>query len=109
MTNGRKKNKEGFYKNSCCSSKHKDKEDIVTMSVTKEDVYDERKMLKELVDGVSNRHSIKKVLADDGGYDSKDNFGYLDKQNILPVIKVRKNSSVHRLRTTLDVFHENYQ
>ena len=65
---------------------------IVSMSVTKDDVYD-GKMLKELVDGVSKRYSIKKVLAD-GGYDSKDNFGYLDKQNILPVIKVRKNSSV---------------
>lgn len=65
---------------------------IVSMSVTKEDVYD-GKMLKELVDGVSKKHSIKKVLAD-GGYDSKDNFGYLDRLNILPVIKVRKNSSV---------------
>ena len=65
---------------------------IVSMSVTKDDVYD-GKMLKELVDGVSKRYSIKKVLAD-GDYDSKDNFGYLDKQNILPVIKVRKNSSV---------------
>ena len=62
------------------------------MEVTKEDVYD-GKMLKELVDGVSKRYSIKKVLAD-GGYDSKDNFRYLDRQNILPVIKVRKNSSV---------------
>ena len=65
---------------------------IVSMSVTKEDVYD-GKMLKELVDGASKKHSIKKVLAD-GGYDSKDNFGYLDRLNILPVIKVRKNSSV---------------
>ena len=62
------------------------------MKVTKEDVHD-GKMLKELVDGVSYRYSIKKVLAD-GGYDSKDNFGYLDSQKILSVIKVRKNSSV---------------
>jgi transposase len=65
---------------------------IVSMSVTKEDVYD-GKMLKELVDDVSKKHSIKKVLAD-GSYDSKDNFRYLDKLNIVPVIKVRKNSSV---------------
>jgi transposase len=65
---------------------------IVSMSVTKEDVYD-GKMLKELVDDVSKKHSIKKVLAD-GSYDSKDNFRYLDRLNIVPVIKVRKNSSV---------------
>ena len=39
------------------------------------------------------KHSIKKVLAD-GSYDSKDNFRYLDRLNIVPVIKVRKNSSV---------------
>jgi hypothetical protein len=65
---------------------------MVSMSVTKEDVYD-GKILKALVDYVSKRHSIKKVLAD-GGYDSKDNFGYLDRQNIVPVIKVRKHSSV---------------
>jgi transposase len=65
---------------------------IVSMSVTKEDVYD-GKMLKELVDDVSKKHSIKKVLAD-GSYDSKDNFRYLGRLNIVPVIKVRKNSSV---------------
>jgi hypothetical protein len=65
---------------------------IASMSVTKEDVYD-GKMLKELVDDVSKKHSIKKVLAD-GSYDSKDNFRYLGRLNIVPVIKVRKNSSV---------------
>ena len=65
---------------------------IVSMSVTKESVHD-GKMLKELVDAVSNNYDIKKVMAD-GAYDSKDNFGYLDGLNIIPVIKVRKNSSV---------------
>ena len=65
---------------------------IVSMSATKEDVYG-GKMLKELVDGVSKKHSIKKVLAD-GGHDSKDNFGYLGRLSISPVIKVRKNSPV---------------
>jgi hypothetical protein len=64
----------------------------VSMSVTKEDVYD-GKMLKELVDGAPKKHSTKRALAD-GGYDSKDNFGYPDRLNVLPVIKVRKNSSV---------------
>ncbi len=67
---------------------------IVSMSVTKEDVHD-GKMLKELVDDISKNYdiNIKKVLAD-GGYDSKDNFRYLDELKIIPVIKVRKNSSV---------------
>ena len=65
---------------------------IVSMIVTKEDVHD-GKMLKEIVNDVSKNYDIKKVLAD-GGYDSKDNFRYLDRQNILPIIKIRKNSSI---------------
>lgn len=63
------------------------------MIVTKEDVHD-GKMLKEIVNDVSNNYDIKKVLADDGGYDSKDNFRYLDELKITPIIKVRKNSSI---------------
>ncbi len=51
-------------------------------------------MLKELVDNVSKKYDIKKVLTDDGGYDSKDNFRYLDELKIIPVLKVRRNSSV---------------
>ena len=62
------------------------------MSVTKESVHD-GKMLKELVDAVSNNYDIKKVMAD-GAYDFKDNFRHLDEMKITPVIKVRKNSSV---------------
>ena len=62
------------------------------MSVTKEDVHD-GKMLKEIVNDVSKNYDIKKVLAD-GGYDSKDNFRYLDELKITPIIKVRKNSSI---------------
>ena len=65
---------------------------IISMSVTKEDVHD-GKMLKELVNDVSNNYNIKKILAD-GAYDSKDNFRYLDEMKITPVIKVRKNSSI---------------
>ena len=65
---------------------------IVSMSITKEDVHD-GKMLKELVGDASKRYNIKKVMAD-GGYDSKDNFRYLDEMNVIPTIKVRKNSSV---------------
>ena len=46
----------------------------------------------------------KKVLVD-GCYDSRDSFRQLDEMKVIPVIKVRKN---HRLRTTPNVFHENY-
>ena len=63
------------------------------MVVTKEDVHD-GKILKELVgDVISKNNHIQKVLAD-GAYDSKDNFEYLDKLKITPVIKVKKNSSI---------------
>ena len=65
---------------------------IVSMRVTKEDVHDGQ-MLKELVDDTSKKYRIKKVMAD-GAYDSKDNFRYLDSMNVIPAIKVRKNSSV---------------
>jgi len=65
---------------------------IVSMSITKEDVHD-GKMLKELVDDVSKRYNIKKVMAD-GGYDSKNNFRHLEEMKIIPAIKVRRNSSV---------------
>jgi hypothetical protein len=55
---------------------------ILSMEVTKEDVYD-GKMLKKLVDNVvSENNDVKKVLAD-GAYDSKDNFRYIDKMYIL--------------------------
>ncbi len=50
------------------------------------------KKLKPLIRKAKQKASIKKVLAD-GAYDSKVSFRYLANQNILPVIKVRKNSS----------------
>jgi len=69
---------------------------ILLMEVTKEDVYD-GKMLKKLVDNVvSENNDVKKVLADDGAYDSKDNFRYIDKMKIEPIIRVRKNSSTNK-------------
>ena len=57
-------------------------EKILSMEVTKEDVYD-GKILKKLVDNVvSENNDVKKVLAD-SAYDSKDNFRYIDKMYIL--------------------------
>ena len=65
---------------------------VLSMEVTKEDVYD-GVMLKKLVNNVvSENIDVKKVLAD-GAYDSKDNFSHMDKMKIEPIIRVRKNSS----------------
>jgi hypothetical protein len=59
------------------------------MEVTKEDVGD-GKMLKPLIQ--QQQQNITRVIAD-GAYDSKDNFSYLARIRIKPIIKVRKNSS----------------
>lgn len=68
----------------------------LSMEVTKEDVYD-GKMLKKLVGNVaSENNDVKKAPADDGAYDSKDNFRYVDKMKIEPIIRVRKNSSTNK-------------
>lgn len=69
---------------------------IVSMEVTKEDVGD-GKMLKPLIQQQQQQQqrqqqNITRVIAD-GAYDSKDNFSYLARIRIKPIIKVRKNSS----------------
>lgn len=72
---------------------------IVSMEVTKEDVVD-GKMLKPLTrqavvlntSSSTSCTTINRVVGD-GAYDSKDNFRYLDRMGIEPIIRVRKNSS----------------
>ena len=87
--NNKNKKRRGFIKIHVAVNVRTKK--ILSMEVTKEDVYD-GKMLKKLVDNVSENKDVKKVLAD-GAYDSKDNFRYIDKMKIEPIIRVRKNSS----------------
>ncbi|HET7344562.1 MAG TPA: transposase [Nitrososphaeraceae archaeon] len=72
---------------------------IVSMEVTKEDVVD-GKMLKPLTrqavvttSSSSSSYTTINRLVGDGAYDSKDNFRYLDRMGIEPVIRIRKNSS----------------
>jgi hypothetical protein len=68
------------------------KKKVVSMEVTSEEVHD-GKVLKKLVKGASeNNGGVRRVLAD-GAYDSKENFWYLDDNNIEPAIRVKKNSS----------------
>jgi hypothetical protein len=60
--------------------------------VTSEEISD-GKMLKKLVNEASENNDVSRVLADDGAYDSKENFWYLDYNDIEAAIKVKKNSS----------------
>jgi IS5 family transposase len=51
------------------------KKKVVSLEVTSEEVHDS-KVMKKLVDHVSENNDVKRVLAD-GAYDSKKNFQYL--------------------------------
>jgi hypothetical protein len=63
------------------------------MEVTREDVHD-RRMLIPLVEKVSSRANVTRVIAD-GAYDSREIFSYLDRNGMEPVVKVRKDASDH--------------
>ena len=64
---------------------------ILALEVTDERVGDGR-MLKPLVEEASTKVKVVKALAD-GAFDSKENFRYLARKGIEPVIRVRRNSS----------------
>ncbi len=66
---------------------------ILSMQVTREDVHD-RRMLVPLVEEASSRSNVTRAIGD-GAYDSKEIFSYLDRNGIEPIIKVRKDASVH--------------
>jgi DDE family transposase len=68
---------------------------ILSMEVTKDDVHD-RRMLVPLVEEASSKANVTRAIAD-GAYDSREIFRYLDQKGIEPVIKVRKDASVHAL------------
>jgi hypothetical protein len=73
--------------------------EILALEVTDEKVHD-GKILKKLVNNVldnQGKNKIKSVLAD-GAYDSNNNFRYLEKKEIIPGIKVRKNSLLFLLK-----------
>jgi IS5 family transposase len=69
------------------------KKRILSLEVTSEEIHDDGKMLKKLVDNASENNDVKGVLAD-GMYDSNNNFRYLSKNHIKPGIKTRSNSKV---------------
>lgn len=63
---------------------------ILALKITDEHSHDS-KHLRYLVRESSKRGKIIKLLGD-GAYDSREIFSYLDDQNIIPAIKVRRNS-----------------
>ncbi len=71
----------------------KETREIVAMKVTKEHVHDGKKLMP-LVKQVMQNANVTKVIAD-GAYDSRKNFRFLSDNDIEPVIKVRKNASLH--------------
>src|SRR3954451_3764055 len=69
------------------------KKRILSLEVTSEEVHDDGKVLKKLVDSASENNNLKGILVD-GMYDSNKNFRYLSKNHIKPGIKTRSNSKV---------------
>jgi len=73
--------------------------DVKTKKLLALEITDERvgdgKMLKPLIRQAKRNSNGKKIKAayGDGAYDSRDNFNFLDKEEIEPVIKTRKNAS----------------
>lgn len=73
--------------------------DVKTKKLLALEITDERtgdgKMLKPLIRQTKRNSNGKKIKAayGDGAYDSRDNFNFLDKEEIEPIIKTRKNAS----------------
>ena len=73
--------------------------DVKTKKLLALEITDERvgdgKMLKPLIKQAKRNSNGKKIKAvyGDGAYDSRDNFNFLDKEEIEPVIKTRKDAS----------------
>ncbi len=69
--------------------------EILALEVTDEKVHD-GKVMKQLIEKVlNNNYDIKiKSFLGDGAYDSNENFKYLQKKRIRPIIKVKRNSVI---------------
>lgn len=57
------------------------KKKVVSLQVTSEEVHDSS-VMKKLVDPASENNDVKRVIADDGAYDSRKNFRYLSDYSI---------------------------
>jgi uncharacterized membrane protein len=76
---------------------------MLALEVTDEKAHDGKVMIK-LTENILKRNNknIKiKFALDDSSYDSNENFKYLQKKQIKPAIKVRKNSVISLKNNTL--------
>lgn len=64
--------------------------EILDLESTKEEVHD-NKMFRPIVRRMMKRYKLKKVLAD-AAYDDHRNFNLLDENEIIPAIKLKRNS-----------------
>lgn len=64
---------------------------VVSMDVSSEKVHEGKRMKRLVKRAKDNGVNAKRALAD-GAYDSRENFRYLDENDIEPVIRVRRNS-----------------
>ena len=78
--------------------------EILALEITDEKVYD-GKVMPRLIEHILKRKDDKDVKIEsvlgDGSYDSNENFKYLQKNKIKPVIKVRKNSIISSKNNSL--------
>ena len=91
------KTRKGYLKIHVVAVDIKTKE-ILALEVTDDEKVHDSRMMKELVKHVLkiNPHKIKirSVLADDGANDTNKNFRYLEKNRIVPAIKVIRSNSI---------------
>src|SRR3954466_9181944 len=87
--------KEGLSKDTYVAVNIKTNKEIIALEVTDEKVHD-GKVIKQMIEQVlNNNHNIKiKSFLGDGAYDSNENFKYLQKKRIRPIIKVKRNSII---------------
>ena len=69
--------------------------EIIALEVTDEKIHD-GKVIKQMIEQIlNNNHNIKiKSFLGDGAYYSNENFKYLQKKRIRPIIKVKRNSNI---------------
>ena len=87
--------------------------EILALEVTDEKVHD-GKVMKQLIEQVLNNNhrniQMKSFIGDVGAYDSNENFKYLQKKRIRPIIKVKRNSIISSPRITKYVIEKlNFQ
>ena len=77
--------------------------EIVELESTKEEIGDNKKF-RPILRRILKRHSVKKVLGD-AAYDDHRNFNLLERNEIIPAIKVKKNSLPHKWHPKWDRKH----